>query len=153
MGIPPLDRIHHTPADEHREVKVVVASKSTPGSPEMLPAFVKVNSERRRFNADQIAAFAGRTAPTTLWQGPFVQLGNSPVATFADRRTYVYRGKEVDQQTHLGFDFAETTLMRVVASNAGTVLHASWLGIYGNCVIVDHGWVCSRCTGICHRST
>jgi murein DD-endopeptidase MepM/ murein hydrolase activator NlpD len=26
-----------------------------------------------------------------------------------------------------------------VAANAGTVLHAAWLGIYGNCVIVDHG--------------
>ena len=27
----------------------------------------------------------------------------------------------------------------VVAANAGTVLNASWLGIYGNCVILDHG--------------
>src|SRR2546426_6191118 len=27
----------------------------------------------------------------------------------------------------------------VVAANAGTVMNASWLGIYGNCVILDHG--------------
>ena len=26
-----------------------------------------------------------------------------------------------------------------MAANAGKVLHASWLGIYGNCVILDHG--------------
>jgi murein DD-endopeptidase MepM/ murein hydrolase activator NlpD len=27
----------------------------------------------------------------------------------------------------------------VTAANSGRVLHAGWLGIYGNCVIVDHG--------------
>ena len=26
-----------------------------------------------------------------------------------------------------------------MAANDGIVLHASWLGIYGNCVIIDHG--------------
>jgi murein DD-endopeptidase MepM/ murein hydrolase activator NlpD len=26
-----------------------------------------------------------------------------------------------------------------VAANDGVVLNASWLGIYGNCVIIDHG--------------
>lgn len=29
--------------------------------------------------------------------------------------------------------------MPVLAANAGKVLNASWLGIYGNCVIIDHG--------------
>ena len=44
-----------------------------------------------------------------LWDGPFVQLGNSQVeSTFADHRTYFYKGKEVDQQVHLGFDLAVT---------------------------------------------
>jgi murein DD-endopeptidase MepM/ murein hydrolase activator NlpD len=60
-------------------------------------------------------------------------------AAFADHRTYVYKGKEVDQQVHLGFDLAVTSRVPIVAANAGTVLNASWLGIYGNCVIVDHG--------------
>src|SRR5690606_27836451 len=27
----------------------------------------------------------------------------------------------------------------VLAANSGRVLHAGWLGIYGNCVILDHG--------------
>jgi murein DD-endopeptidase MepM/ murein hydrolase activator NlpD len=27
----------------------------------------------------------------------------------------------------------------VAAANSGKVLHAGWLGIYGNCIIVDHG--------------
>ena len=29
--------------------------------------------------------------------------------------------------------------MPVVAANRGTVVHAEYLGIYGNCVILDHG--------------
>ena len=109
-------------------------------SPEMLPAFLRVNGELRKINADQIAAMAAKTSASRLWEGPFVQLGNSQVeASFADRRTYVYKGKEIDQQTHLGFDLAVTEHVPVAAANAGTVLNASWLGIYGNCVILDHG--------------
>ena len=124
--------IEHSP-----ELKMSAPAKV---SPEMLAAFLKVNTELRRFNADQIAAFAARTAPNKLWQGPFVQLGNSQAeVSFADRRTYFYKGREVDRQLHLGFDLAVTGGLPVVAANAGTVLNASWLGIYGNCVILDHG--------------
>ena len=109
-------------------------------SPDMVAAFLRVNGELRKINADQIAAMDAKTAPTKMWEGPFVQLGNSQVeASFADRRTYIYKGKEIDQQTHLGFDLAVTAHVPVAAANAGTVLNASWLGIYGNCVILDHG--------------
>jgi len=107
---------------------------------DMLPAFVKINGELRRINADTIAAFAKSTSPARLWHGPFVQLGNSQVeASFADDRTYFYKGQKVDQQTHLGFDLAVTARVPVVAANEGKVINASWLGIYGNCVVIDHG--------------
>jgi murein DD-endopeptidase MepM/ murein hydrolase activator NlpD len=107
---------------------------------DMIPAFLEVNGELRRRNADQIAALAKNTSPSRLWDGPFVQLGNSKVeAAFADHRTYIYKGKDVDHQVHLGFDLAVTSHVPVVAANAGLVLNASWLGIYGNCVIIDHG--------------
>jgi murein DD-endopeptidase MepM/ murein hydrolase activator NlpD len=110
------------------------------GTPEMLQAFLRINGELRKINADQIAAMAAKTSPTRLWDGPFVQLGNSQVeASFADHRTYVYGNKEVDQQTHLGFDLAVTAHVPVLAANNGVVVNASWLGIYGNCVIIDHG--------------
>jgi murein DD-endopeptidase MepM/ murein hydrolase activator NlpD len=107
---------------------------------DMLPAFLKINGELRSINNRQIAAFAATTSPTRLWKGPFVQLGNSQVeASFADHRTYFYKGKEVDRQVHLGFDLAVTSRVPIVAANDGKVVHASWLGIYGNCVILDHG--------------
>ncbi len=109
-------------------------------SPEMLAGFLRINGELRKINADQIAALALKTSPKKLWQEPFLQLGNSKVeASFADHRTYIYKGKEVDQQTHLGFDLAVTAHVPVASANAGIVVNASWLGIYGNCVIVDHG--------------
>jgi murein DD-endopeptidase MepM/ murein hydrolase activator NlpD len=60
-------------------------------------------------------------------------------SAFADFRTYVYGGKEVDRQVHLGFDLAKTANAPVLAANDGKVLYANDLGIYGNCVILDHG--------------
>ena len=103
-------------------------------------AFVAINSELRRKNAEQIAALAAKTAPRRLWEGPFRQLTNSQVeANFADQRTYFYGGQEVDRQVHLGFDLAVTANIPVRSANHGTVVFAGYLGIYGNCVIVDHG--------------
>jgi murein DD-endopeptidase MepM/ murein hydrolase activator NlpD len=124
--------IEHSP-----ELKMTAPAQD---SPEMLAGFLRVNGELRKINASQIAALAAKTSPKKLWDGPFVQLGNSKVeASFADHRTYIYKGKEVDQQTHLGFDLAVTAHVPVAAAAAGTVVNASWLGIYGNCVVVDHG--------------
>jgi murein DD-endopeptidase MepM/ murein hydrolase activator NlpD len=126
------DILEHSP-----ELKMTAPAQD---SPEMVAAFVRVNSELRKINTDEIAAFATKTSPDKLWEGPFTQLGNSKVeASFADHRTYIYKGKEIDQQTHLGFDLAVTEHVPVLAANDGVVLNASWLGIYGNCVIIDHG--------------
>lgn len=109
-------------------------------SGDLLPAFLTINGELRQANAEQIARVTSATAETMLWEGPFVQLGNSQVeAGFADHRTYLYNGEEVDQQVHLGFDLAVTAAVPIAAANHGRVLYADWLGIYGNCVIVDHG--------------
>ena len=65
---------------------------------------------------------------------------NSQVESrFADRRTYYFGDKEIDKQVHLGFDLATVQQAPVHAANAGVVVHADFLGIYGNCVIIDHG--------------
>jgi murein DD-endopeptidase MepM/ murein hydrolase activator NlpD len=111
-----------------------------PRTADPLPAFLKINGELRRANAERIVAITKATDRARLWDGPFVQMGNSQVeANFADYRTYIYRGEEVDRQVHLGFDLASTAASPLVAANHGRVLHAGWLGIYGNCVIIDHG--------------
>jgi murein DD-endopeptidase MepM/ murein hydrolase activator NlpD len=107
---------------------------------DLLPAFLTINRDLRQANNQAIAALAAKTAPEMRWQESFAQLGNTQVESrFADHRTYTFEGKEVDQQTHLGFDLASTQQAPVTAANRGVVVHAAYLGIYGNCVVVDHG--------------
>ncbi len=102
--------------------------------------YVVINSELRKKNAAKIASMAAQTAPTMLWTEPFFAFTNTKAeAAFADFRTYTYNGKEVDHQVHLGFDLASFANASVVAANKGKVLYAADLGIYGNCVIIDHG--------------
>jgi len=84
---------------------------------------------------------ASRSQPRVLWRGPFRQLGNSQVeANFADHRVYLYQGREVDRQDHLGYDLATTAHAPVSASNEGVVLLADYFGIYGNTIVIDHGY-------------
>ncbi|MBI4263591.1 MAG: M23 family metallopeptidase [Acidobacteria bacterium] len=109
-------------------------------SADLLASFLRINGELRRRDSQTIAGQAAKTAPRMLWKEPFQPLGNASVeARFADHRTYLYQGKEIDQQVHLGFDLAVTERIPVPASNRGVVVYADDLGIYGNCVIVDHG--------------
>jgi murein DD-endopeptidase MepM/ murein hydrolase activator NlpD len=106
----------------------------------LLESYLRINRDMRVENNTQIKALAAQTAPEILWQGAFKQLINTAVESgFADQRTYVHNGQEIDQQVHLGFDLASTTAAPVLAANSGRVVYASWLGIYGNCVILDHG--------------
>ena len=107
---------------------------------DLLGSFLRINNDLRRENNDTIRALARSSAPRILWDGPFKQLVNTAVeGGFADQRTYVYQGRVVDHQVHLGFDLASVTNTAVQAANHGQVVYAAWLGIYGNCVIVDHG--------------
>src|SRR4029079_14885006 len=50
-----------------------------PPGTDMITAFLTINGELRRINAGQIAALARKTSASRLWDGPFVQLGNSKV--------------------------------------------------------------------------
>lgn len=106
-----------------------------------LQKFLAINGDLRKRNAETIAGYATKSAPEMLWRGvvfhPFTS--SAVEAAFADQRTYVYKGTEVDRQVHLGFDLARVMNAPVVAANRGKVLHAAPLGIYGNCVIIDHG--------------
>ena len=76
-----------------------------------LAKFLVINGELRRKNNEKIASFAAQTRPELLWRGVvFHPFSNTAVeSAFADHRTYIYKGKEVDQQVHLGFDLASFT--------------------------------------------
>ena len=107
---------------------------------EWLDLYLFINGELRRRNRAAVAALARETSPRLLWDGPFRQLANSQVKSgFADHRVYLHGPEEIHQQVHLGFDLASTANAPILAANDGTVVHADYLGIFGNCVIIDHG--------------
>jgi murein DD-endopeptidase MepM/ murein hydrolase activator NlpD len=111
------------------------------GSGDLVTRFLKINGEVRRANNKTLSDLRLKTADRFLWTQSFLQLAGSQVeSAFADLRTYVYKGKKIDQQVHLGFDLATTQHGPVLAANDGKVIWAAPLGIYGNCIVVDHGY-------------
>lgn len=111
------------------------------GTGDLLSRFLKINGDLRRANNATLAGLRLKTEQKWLWREPFVQLANSKVESlFADTRAYMYHGKKVDEQTHLGFDLSVVQHTPVLASNDGKVALAENLGIYGNCIVLDHGY-------------
>jgi len=111
-----------------------------PQAPTPLEIFLKANRDQRRQDLKAIHEYGQKTSPVPLWQGTFLRMPNTaPLGGFAQARTYMYQGKEVDRQTHLGFDLASLAHAAVPAANRGKVVFAGDLGIYGQCVIIDHG--------------
>ena len=111
------------------------------GTGDLLTRFLRINRDLRKQNNQTLSDLRMKTEERVLWNGPFLQLANSQVeAHFADVRSYIYQGKKVDQEVHLGFDLAVTAHVPVVAANDGRVVWASDLGIYGNCIVLDHGY-------------
>ena len=135
-------RVRDFPVDDALMEKLVTSVDPTgqlaPG-PDLLSRFLKINGELRRKNNQQMFDLRLKTEEKILWSGPFIHYGKEE-ADFADVRNYIYHGKKVDQQVHLGFDLSDVQNAPVNAANDGRVAWASDLGIYGNCVVLDHGY-------------
>jgi hypothetical protein len=105
-----------------------------------LKTFLYVNRQIRAENRAKMVELSKKTAETPLWQGRFLQMKNaSALAQFADHRSYYYQGKKVDNAVHLGYDMASVAQAELEAANHGEVIWADYLGIYGLCVVIDHG--------------
>ncbi len=111
------------------------------GSGDLVARFVKINHEMRQANNKLLSDLRTKTEPKFLWTQAFQQQPNSTVeSNYADLRNYFYQGKKIDDAVHLGYDLAVTQHVGVQATNDGRVIYAAPLGIYGNCVVVDHGY-------------
>jgi murein DD-endopeptidase MepM/ murein hydrolase activator NlpD len=109
------------------------------GSGDTVERFLKINSQMRTENNKFLSDLRFKTEPKILWSGPFFRIGKVE-SFFADQRSYFHKGKKIDQQMHLGFDLSDVQAAPVKSANAGKVIHAGPLGIYGNCIVVDHGY-------------
>ena len=122
------------------QTKVPELLPQRPPSQPLLDGFLTINRDQRKQAEEEKLKIGAKTADKPLWEGPFTQPRNTKVfSNFAETRTYVYQGKAVDTQVHVGFDLASTKQTPVPAANAGQVVFAGPLTIYGNAVIVDHG--------------
>ena len=126
--------------DAFLQSKVAELLPQRPATDSLVDGFLMINRDLRR-QAEETKRKIGRsTADKPLWHGPFVQARNTKVfANFAEARTYVHGGKEIDRQIHFGYDLASTRQSPVPASNKGVVVFAEPLTIYGNTVVIDHG--------------
>jgi murein DD-endopeptidase MepM/ murein hydrolase activator NlpD len=107
----------------------------------LFETFLKVNRDIRTKNDVRIVQAGSETTATIPWEGTFVRLPNAaPRAGFADHRTYLYKGQKVDETYHLGVDLASLARSPIPAANHGRVVMAEDLGIYGQTVILDHGF-------------
>ena len=131
-------------SDSFLERVVPAIASRTPGfddSPPLLEQYLVINGELRRAELGRVAELAAQSEPSFLWSGPFLQMTTSELkANFAQTREYLYDGREVDRQTHLGLDLASTARAPVPAPNAGRVISAGWMTLYGNAVAIDHGF-------------
>ncbi len=121
--------------------EIVSQTPDIEAAPDLLSGYLRLNGELRGTNSQQLIELSQTSESRRMWRGAFIQLPNSRVmAPFADRRIYRFEGRDVDQQDHLGFDLASVRKAPVPAANGGRVALARYFGIYGNTVVLDHGY-------------
>ena len=103
--------------------------------------FRRVNEELRTLNEATVReSLAGSKQDKPLWQGAFKQLQGSKVTSrFAEDRSYILNEVPVSRARHYGFDLASVARAPITATAHGIVAFAGPLGIYGRCVVIDHG--------------
>lgn len=128
------------PASFLREVVPRLAQTAGVDSTDPVRAFEQINTAMRVANERTIREQLAVSVPRPLWSGGFLQLANSKVTSrFAEARVYRVEGRPISSAIHYGYDLASLSGASVPAANTGVVRHAGDLGIYGQCVLVDHG--------------
>jgi murein DD-endopeptidase MepM/ murein hydrolase activator NlpD len=122
------------------KVPDLAGAVGVPFAGDAVKTFQEINTRIRQENEKKIREIIGESAPDPLFEGAFGQLRDSQVmSSFAERRSYFVQDEKVSESIHYGYDLASLAGAEIPAANAGKVLWASELGIYGNCVIIDHG--------------
>jgi len=106
-----------------------------------LKKFKVINEQYRKEDHKKLLEICQNSQSNFYPVGAFKQLpGSKPTARFGDDRTYYYKGKVVSKSVHKGLDLAKYRHAPVVASNNGKVIFVGRLKIYGNVILIDHGF-------------
>ena len=135
-------RVRDEQIDDKLMEKLVTSVDPTgqlaPGK-DLVSRFTYIDDVLRKKNNDTLYNLRLKTEEKILWNGPFLHWGKEE-ANFADVRNWIYNGKKIDQAVHLGFDLSDVQNEPIMAANDGRVVWASDLGIFGNCIVLDHGY-------------
>ncbi len=139
---PRSDTIHLSDPFMQKAVSEIMAqTPDLQDKGDLLQNYLQINGDLRRKEARRLRELGADSKPEFLWHRAFLALPSAAVMShFADRRTYLYQGRAVDHQTHLGYDLASVRQAEVPAANRGVVVLARYFGIYGNAVVIDHGY-------------
>jgi murein DD-endopeptidase MepM/ murein hydrolase activator NlpD len=124
-----------------RKVPELLQANGLGADGDLVAGYLRINRDLRASTELRVRDICRVSLPRPQWQGALLRLPDSaPLSGFADRRTYLYQGKPIDHQTHLGFDLASFRGSAVPAAAGGRVAFTGPLGIYGDTVVLDHGF-------------
>lgn len=144
LAMHPLDRVFKSDKIQISDDFLLRVSQQlynlAPDAANPLERYVTINRDVRAGNVKFLLDTGSKSQNTMQWSGAFARLPRSAArAGFADHRSYIYQGQEIDNQYHLGFDLASLSQAEIPAGNNGVVVFAGDMGIYGNLLIIDHG--------------
>ncbi len=103
--------------------------------------FLYVNRILRQKDNTEIRRLCRISEGNLLWHKRFLQLPHSVVTSqFNDLRSYFMGNQLIDKEFHLGYDLASTTHSDVPAAASGIIRFTGRLYLYGNVIIIDHGF-------------
>ncbi|MFO8113369.1 MAG: M23 family metallopeptidase [Desulfosalsimonadaceae bacterium] len=117
------------------------SDKDLPIDESLRDQFLYINRDLRVQNNETLLSLHKNSENELYWEGVFQALPRAQRRSgFADHRTYIYNGEVIDEANHMGVDLASLRQAPVPAANRGRIAFADWIGIYGNTVVIDHGF-------------
>lgn len=120
-----------------------ISNLDMPSNP--VDIFVKANKDLREKNVQTLKNVVVKNFSTSheipFEVKTFIRMKNAKTfAMFGERRHYYYKDEKIDEAWHLGMDWASIKRADIITSNPGKVIFKDYLGIYGDSIIVDHGF-------------
>jgi murein DD-endopeptidase MepM/ murein hydrolase activator NlpD len=131
---------------------VTLGETASMSDEEIIAQFKLVNENYRGLLAGKLKEMNKNPLQERLWNGVFDRpMPAAPTATFMEKRFYFLNSLPAGSSIHQGVDLAQTAQALVRAPNGGKVIFADEFGIYGNAIILDHGFGITSMYG--HLST
>ncbi len=136
-----LKKFHQRKIYFDKETLERIVLKFFPTPDNLLEKFQKINTKFRQEADKKLVEICKQSENRLYAKGRFLQLpGSEPTAYYGDHRYYYYNGKLIGESVHKGIDLAKYRHAPVVAANSGRVVFTGRITVYGNTIIIDHGY-------------